>query len=88
MLIGYNLSLTTTGLKSGNGRQGPILGCFLRGSVRFWLAGGAGPEVSLTYIVSTNVSDMLTEEILLAIDTACDEFAKNIEAKFVRKGED
>ncbi|MCK4294819.1 MAG: RraA family protein [Planctomycetes bacterium] len=34
-----------------------------------------------------NVSDMSIEETLRAIDTACDKFAKNTEARFGRKGE-
>ncbi|MHC4889083.1 MAG: RraA family protein [Planctomycetota bacterium] len=34
-----------------------------------------------------NVSDMSIEERLRAIDTACDKFAKNTEARFGRKGE-
>jgi len=67
----------------------PVVGVpSVRGLVRVWLAGGIGPEVSLTSVVSVNVSGMLKEEILPAIDTVCDEFAKNTEAKFVRKRED
>ena len=34
-----------------------------------------------------NVSGMSTEQILQAIDTACDKFVKNAQAKFGRKGE-
>jgi hypothetical protein len=33
-------------------KVGPFWGCFVRGSVRFWLAGGAGPDIEVVHPIS------------------------------------
>jgi regulator of RNase E activity RraA len=44
-------------------------------------------ECQTMIAAARNISGMSTEQILQAIDTACDKFAKNTQAKFGRKGE-
>ena len=64
-------------------------GGYLGAARVLWLACGIDTEVTITSVVSVNVSGVLAEEKLRTIGTACDEFARKTGAKFVRrKGED
>ena len=56
---------TTTGREQASARNGPEMASFVRGSVRFWLAGGIGPGISQFAFILSHVVVSLEQTLMM-----------------------